>query len=125
MGTTKHDNQTLLAEAHAKSEEAKSTTEKIYAAAEGKIAAWIKNKNDFETEMKKIQVYDKLASNDDVILSDSIDDDTNVIQIADAMLHTDKENSSEDEINLSSVAVKYKMLKVLADSTSVNTPKKV
>ena len=36
--------------------------EQILTNAEGKVASWLEKKNEFETELKKIKVYDKLST---------------------------------------------------------------
>ena len=100
---TKVECENLLSEAYVKSARNLAEVEKKISKAEGEVASWIEEKKKFETEMKKIDVYKKLAENEDLILGSS-DAEGNLIAVADAVV------TSDDEPSPTSVAAELSML---------------
>mmetsp|Transcript_8885 Transcript_8885/g.10377 ORF Transcript_8885/g.10377 Transcript_8885/m.10377 type:complete len:100 (-) Transcript_8885:58-357(-) len=77
----------------------------------------MKRKNDFVTELKKIQVYDKLAANESLIITSDTDSDMNYIAVAEKILaeKDDSESSSPSSSSVvSSVAAELGILRQLS-----------
>jgi len=78
----------------------------LLADAEAQTAAGMKRKNEFDTQLKKIQVYDKLATNENLILTSDTDCETNYIAVADKILgDIDSESEGKSSSPSSSSAV--------------------
>merc|ERR1740139_1704380 len=54
--------------------------------AKGKIAPWLDKKNKFQTQLRELEVHEKLAQNPDLIVNGSENDNVNLIIAADAIL---------------------------------------
>ena len=70
----------------------------IMSAAEGKIAKWVKKRNQFNLSLQKIKNFDALADNEKVIISPTSDTDENTINVADAILEEMNVQSCDDDI---------------------------
>ncbi len=103
------EKQTLLSSARIESEKNTAEASKIMAAAEGKIAQWVKKRNEFNLSLQKIKNLEALANNDRVIISPSSSIEENVINIADSILHGGDESSE-----FASVAAEMELLKRVA-----------
>mmetsp|Transcript_8884 Transcript_8884/g.10375 ORF Transcript_8884/g.10375 Transcript_8884/m.10375 type:complete len:103 (-) Transcript_8884:58-366(-) len=82
----------------------------------------MKRKNDFVTELKKIQVYDKLAANESLIITSDTDSDMNYIAVAEKILaehdseSEGKSSSPSSSSVVSSVAAELGILKQLSQA---------
>ena len=91
---------------------------RVLSNAEGKISNWNIKRNEFITDLKKIGVYNKLASNEDLIVNSSSDESTNVLAVADKILEIN--STKPDQLSLTSVAAEIVLLEQikLKDDTS-------
>ncbi len=106
---TELEKQTKLADARIESEKNTAEASKIMAVAEGKIASWVKKRNEYNLSLQKIKNLEALADNDKVIISPSSNTEENVINVADSILHGGGESSE-----LASVAAEIELLKRVA-----------
>jgi len=100
----------LLSEAHVKSSRNLAEVDKKLSKAEGEIAGKIGEKMKFQTEMKKIEVYSKLAENEDFILGSS-DPGGNLLAAADAVVSADEPSptSVAAELSILGLATRYRV----------------
>lgn len=73
--------------------------------AEGKIAPWVKKRNQFNLSLQKIKNLEALADNEDLIISPTSDNKQNIINVADSILHRKKSST------IASVAAEMEMMK--------------
>ena len=100
------EKQTVLSNARIESEKNSVEASKIMAAAEGKIAKWVKKRNAFNLSLQKIKNLEALANNDKVIISPSSNTEENVINVADSILH-----GGDDSSEIVSFAAEMELLK--------------
>jgi hypothetical protein len=110
QANTNAECENLLSEAHVKSSRNLAEVDKKLSKAEGEIAGKIGEKMKFQTEMKKIQVYSKLAENEDFILGSS-DSGGNLLAVADAVLSADEPSptSVAAELSILGLATRYRV----------------
>ena len=106
---TELEKQIQLSDARIESEKNAAEASKIMAAAEGKIARWVKKRNEFNLSLQKIKNLEALADNDQVIISPSSNTEENFINVADSILHGGTESS-----NIASVAAEIELLRRVA-----------
>lgn len=78
--------QTLLASSELQKERNIAKSQEVIAKAEGKIAPWIEKKNEFDTKQLRLNVFEKLAENQELIISSSTDEGVNLVAMSDAIL---------------------------------------
>jgi len=117
---TRLECRSCLAEATFESTRREIQAGKLLADAEARITVGMRKKNDFATELKKIQVYDKLATNENLIITSETDSDINYIAVAEKIL-AEKDNESEEKSSspssssvVSSVAAELGILRQLS-----------
>ena len=100
----------LLSEAHVKSTRNLAEVDKQLSKAEGEVASSMREKMKFETEMKKIKIYDQLAENEDFILG-STDSGGNLLAVADAVAGADEPSptSVAAELSILSLATQQRV----------------
>jgi len=98
-----------LADAKLISAKEEANTHRILAEAEKKTASWGKRRNDFITSLKKINVYNKLADNEDLIVTSSTEESTSLLAVADNIL--EQHSKESDDISPTSVAAEVALLK--------------
>eukprot|EP00551_Chaetoceros_affinis_P015426 CAMPEP_0203688190 /NCGR_PEP_ID=MMETSP0091-20130426/988_1 /ASSEMBLY_ACC=CAM_ASM_001089 /TAXON_ID=426623 /ORGANISM="Chaetoceros affinis, Strain CCMP159" /LENGTH=97 /DNA_ID=CAMNT_0050557661 /DNA_START=117 /DNA_END=410 /DNA_ORIENTATION=- len=76
------------------------------ASAEGKIAEWVKKRNEYELSLQKIRNLEALADNEEAIISLSSNSDENVINVADSIMKGDHKSAS-----VASVTAEMELLK--------------
>ena len=103
---TELEKQTKLSDARIASEKNDAEASKIMATAEGKIARWVKKRNEFNLSLQKIKNLEALADNDQVIISPSSNTEENFISVADSILHGGTESSE-----IASAAAEIQLLK--------------
>lgn len=91
-------------------------TDRVLAEAEKTTASWSKRRNDFITSLKKINVYDKLADNEDLIFNTSSDESTSLLAVADNIL--EQQSSDSDALSPTSVAAEVALLRQLQTAGS-------
>jgi len=107
--TTKLQNEQDVASASLLSAKNQVAADKKLTEAEGVTADWTKKSKNFMTDLKKIDVFDSLASNENMILGSLSDDDGNIVTITDKIL---EDNSSKlDDLSPTSVAAELALLK--------------
>ena len=86
-------------------------SQEVMASAEGKIAPWIEEKKEFETKQKMLEVFDTLALNPDLIISNSGSDDDgiNVVAVADSILQS-LSDKNHDESQRSALIAELALL---------------
>jgi len=109
IATAKLQNEQDLAHASLLSVKNEAAVDKKMAEAEGITVDWTKKSRNFKTDLKKINVFDSLASNENVIIGNQSDDDKNVVTIADKILEDD--SSKGDDLSPTSVAAELALLK--------------
>jgi len=104
----KKTSELCLADASLSSAKEEAEANRLLAEAEGKTANWRTKRNQFITGLKKIEVFNKLAGNEDLILSSTSDESTNLLAVADRIL---EQNSGEsDQLSPTSVAAEIAVL---------------
>ena len=98
---------------------------RVLANAEGKTFDWNTKRNNFITGLKKIGVYNKLASNNDLIVNSSSDESANLLAVADRIIEKDRWKS--DQLSPISVAAEIALLEQirLKDDTGKHTSEKL
>jgi len=88
VANTNLEVQTLISESELIAAQNRAKADLIIAEAEGTIAPLMVKKREFITHEKKLDVYSKLGSNKDLIVTgkSGIDDDVNLVAVADAIL---------------------------------------
>jgi hypothetical protein len=86
LATTKVETETTIAAARLEKVKVEATAQMIISNAEGIIAPWVERKKKHETMVKEVEVYERLANNDDLVICGAIDHDTNLVAVADAIL---------------------------------------
>lgn len=104
QAVTKLEVERKLAEASLTAEKNRAEARRVLARAEGVIAPYLSKKNEHVTSLKQIDVYKNLAGNDNLILCDTDDSDTNVVVVADAIL------SNQKHVSRSSVIAEMSLL---------------
>jgi len=104
QAVTKLEVERKLAEASLTAEKNRAEASRVLARAEGVIAPYLSKKNEHVTSLKQIDVYKNLAGNDNLILCDTDDSDTNVVVVADAIL------SNQKHVSRSSVIAEMSLL---------------
>lgn len=102
---TELERQTYISDAQIESERNKAEADKIMAAAEGKIAKWVKKRNEFNISLQKIKNLEALADNSKLIISPSSNADENFINVADSILE------ASETSDVASVTAEMEMLK--------------
>lgn len=114
LADAKLERDSSLAEATVRSLAIEVEAEKLFADTEGMMASWLKKKNEFITQLKKIEVYEKLATNASLIMTNSVDSDTNYMAVAGKIL--DDNDADSDETSASSIAIEVGILERLSRS---------
>jgi len=83
---TKLQTETLRNKAKITHETNMAKSNLLISKAEGKIAPWLDKKNKFQTQLRELEVHEKLAQNPDLIVNGSENDNVNLIIAADAIL---------------------------------------
>lgn len=109
IADAKKMNQYCLADAQLIAAKEEAEAERVMAEAEKKTASWVKRKKDFITSMKHMNVYDKLAGNEDLIVSAASDESISLLAVGDSILNQDIEKS--DALSPTSVASEVALLK--------------
>jgi len=91
QATTKLEVEKKLAETSLVAEKNRAEASRVMSKAEGIIAPYLARKKVHTTSMKQIDVYRSLAKNQNLIICDSEDGDTNILAVAESIL---AENSS-------------------------------
>lgn len=91
IADTKLETHSILAESKLVVAKNVANADRASAQAEGVVAKWLEKKNEHVTREKQICVYDTLAQNDDLVLTASSDEGTNLVALADAILQNDVE----------------------------------
>jgi len=86
VANTKVETETIVAAARLEKARNEAKAALIISKAEGKIAPWVEKKKKHETHVKQMEVYEKLANNENLVISGSSDADTNLVAVADAIL---------------------------------------
>jgi hypothetical protein len=86
LANTKVETETTMAASRLQKAKNEAKAGQIIAKAEGKIAPLIEKKKEHETMVKQMDVYKRLANNDNLVISGSSDADTNVVAVADAII---------------------------------------
>jgi len=108
IANAKKTSELCLADASLSSAKEEAEANRLLAEAEGKTANWRTKRNQFITGLKKIEVFNKLAGNEDLILSSTSDESTNLLAVADRIL---EQNSGEsDQLSPTSVAAEIAVL---------------
>lgn len=94
IANTKKTSEACLADASLSSAKVEAEADRLLAETEGKTVNWRTHRDKFITDMKKIRVFNKLASNENLILNSTSDESTNLIVVADRIL---EQNSGEFE----------------------------
>ena len=93
--STKLDAETKLVEASLTAERNRAKAGLVLANAEGVVALCLAKKNAHATNMKRVDVYRKLAQNRKLILCDSENDDANLLVVANAILSDASANGGQ------------------------------
>jgi len=110
IADSKLESESCFAEATVKSVKNETEAKKLLAEAEGKIASWKRNRNNFITDLKKVKICERLANNEDLILGSSSDVNENFITVADKIFEDDNKGKV-DEVSPTSIAVELALLK--------------
>ena len=106
---TELERQTTLSQAQMESEINNVEANKIMATAEGRIAKWVKKRNEFSLSLQKIKNFEALTDNQRAIISHSSSSDENVMSVAESILDGRNDMkpklSSEAEDNLTPIAL--------------------
>lgn len=86
LASTKLGVEKNFAEANLIGEQNRAGASRVMSGAEGIVAPYLAKKNVHTTNLKQIDVYRNLASNQNLILSDASDDDSNLVAVADSIL---------------------------------------
>ena len=108
------ERQIQLSDAQIESENNFAGVDKITSTAEGKIAQWVKKRNEYNLALQRIKNLEALADNDDVIISPSSNADENLICAADSILQRG------DKTSTMTSAIEIELMKVV----SIVTPEK-
>jgi len=114
LANVKLECESVLTEATINSLANRIEADKLLVNAEGRTSSWLKKKHDFITQLRKIDVYDKLATNDSLILTSSTDCDINFIAVAEKILDERDVDSDETETSTSTVVAEVGILERLS-----------
>jgi len=101
LANTRLETETALSKAKIQASKNAAKIQMVISNAEGKIAPWLKQKNEFESQLRELEVFDELSLNKDLIINASKDDGVNLVVVADAILqHEANENNSSERSEL-------------------------
>mmetsp|Transcript_23944 Transcript_23944/g.39604 ORF Transcript_23944/g.39604 Transcript_23944/m.39604 type:complete len:527 (+) Transcript_23944:98-1678(+) len=120
LANTRVETETTVAAARLQKAKNEAKAAQIIAKAEGKIAPWIEKKKEHETMVKQMDVYKRLANNDNLVISGSSDADTNLVAVADAILQN---MDSQDGTSRSAIMAEMAILSRGAGYVSPPVPR--
>ena len=91
--STKLEVEKRIAEASLLAEKNRANATRVMSNAEGIVAPYLAKKNIHTTNLKQVDVYRNLASNENLILCDASDDDSNLVVVADSLLSDESVNT--------------------------------